>query len=147
MDMGMGAGMDMGNQGMGGFNMEYNNPPTLMHEADPEEQRREEMSRQKEQQRNQELHEMAQRESEEKSLRRGEAQKVLEQMMRDLEQKAGTKSNNVYVEEQQAMADTDGNPWAKICANIALKEGDYPGERDVKQMRTAIVNKCGDSQM
>lgn len=89
---------------------------------------------------------MAQRESEEKNLRRGEAQKVLEQMMQDVQQKAGVKRENVYVEEQQAMEDSDGNPWAKVCANIALKEGDYPGSRDVNQMRAAIVNKCGDNK-
>ena len=58
-DLNMGGGMDMGNTGMGGFGMDYNAPPTLAHEVDPEEEARAEQSRQKEQLRNQELHDMA----------------------------------------------------------------------------------------
>jgi hypothetical protein len=58
-DMNMGGGMDMGNAGMSGFGMDYNAPPTLAHEVNPEEEARAEQSRQKEQVRNQALHDMA----------------------------------------------------------------------------------------
>jgi hypothetical protein len=58
-DMNMGGGMDMGNAGMGGFGMDYNAPPSLAHEVNPEEEARAQQSSQKEQLRNQQLHDMA----------------------------------------------------------------------------------------
>ena len=33
------------------------------------------------------------------------------------------------------------NPWDKIVANIALKEGEYPGTKDVTRFRQSLQNK------
>ena len=33
------------------------------------------------------------------------------------------------------------NPWDKIVGNIALKEGEYPGTKDVTRFRQALQNK------
>jgi hypothetical protein len=40
---------------------------------------------------------------------------------------------------------TQKNPWEKIADNIALKEGEYPGTKDVARMRQAILNKKQDN--
>ncbi|CAD8175044.1 unnamed protein product [Paramecium pentaurelia] len=33
------------------------------------------------------------------------------------------------------------NSWDQIASNIALKDGEYPGQKDVTKMRQAILNK------
>ncbi|CAD8180088.1 unnamed protein product [Paramecium octaurelia] len=33
------------------------------------------------------------------------------------------------------------NAWDQIASNIALKDGEYPGQKDVTKMRQAILNK------
>ena len=33
------------------------------------------------------------------------------------------------------------NPWDKIVDNIALKEGEYPGTKDVTRFRQSLQNK------
>ncbi|CAD8073925.1 unnamed protein product [Paramecium sonneborni] len=36
------------------------------------------------------------------------------------------------------------NSWDQILSNIALKDGEYPGQKDVTKMRQAIINKRSD---
>ncbi|CAK71905.1 unnamed protein product (macronuclear) [Paramecium tetraurelia] len=36
------------------------------------------------------------------------------------------------------------NSWEQIASNIALRDGEYPGQKDVTQMRQAILNKRSD---
>ncbi|CAD8156459.1 unnamed protein product [Paramecium octaurelia] len=36
------------------------------------------------------------------------------------------------------------NSWEQIASNIALKDGEYPGQKDVTKMRQAILNKRSD---
>ncbi|CAD8084786.1 unnamed protein product [Paramecium sonneborni] len=36
------------------------------------------------------------------------------------------------------------NSWDQIASNIALKDGEYPGQKDVTKMRQAILNKRSD---
>ncbi|CAD8172519.1 unnamed protein product [Paramecium octaurelia] len=36
------------------------------------------------------------------------------------------------------------NSWDQIASNIALKDGEYPGQKDVTKMRQAILNKRND---
>ncbi|CAD8160715.1 unnamed protein product [Paramecium pentaurelia] len=36
------------------------------------------------------------------------------------------------------------NSWDQIAQNIALKDGEYPGQKDVTKMRQAILNKRSD---
>ncbi|CAD8078927.1 unnamed protein product [Paramecium sonneborni] len=36
------------------------------------------------------------------------------------------------------------NSWDQISSNIALKDGEYPGQKDVTKMRQAILNKRSD---
>ena len=51
-------------------------------------------------------------------MRRAEGQKVLEQMMRDMEQQAGTRNNTVYVEEER-LAESDVKYFSgKSCREI-----------------------------
>ena len=56
-----------------------------------------------------------------------------------------TARNSKAVQQRQAMQPASTRSpeesWALIMNNIALKEGDYPGSKNVARMRQAIVNQ------
>lgn len=43
-----------------------------------------------------------------------------------------------------SFANGKGGPWSVVAGNIALKNGDFPGNKDISRMRDAIVNKAKD---
>merc|ERR1712183_128542 len=129
----------------GGNNYEYNVGPSLLNEVDQEEQAIADRVAIKEEERRREYQQQSNDEYQQKLERKRIGQQVLEQMVmerdNDVQRK---KANNAYQEaETQNLGD---NSWSMVCNNIALKEGEYPGSKDVKAMRTAIVNKRNDMQ-
>ena len=67
----------------------------------------------------------------------------MDQRQAALLKKKAEGDQNMFEEDGKPM--DSNNPWTKICQNVALKEGEYPGNRDVKSMRSAIVNKKSDN--
>ena len=46
--------------------------------------------------------------------------------------------------EREKLVGTNGDKgasWSLVMSNIALKDGNYPGERNVARMRSAILNQ------
>ncbi len=41
----------------------------------------------------------------------------------------------------EARLDNKGESWGLVANNIALKDGDYPGTRNVSRMRGVIMNQ------
>lgn len=98
--------------------------------------------REKEDNRLRELQQKQVAEYEAKNERRGKARAKLEEMMKN--------SDNLKKSKAQERADKNAsNPqnqgsWGLVVNSIALKNGDFPGTRDISRMRDAIVNKAKD---
>ena len=39
---------------------------------------------------------------------------------------------------------TEDAGWRKVAANVALKQGEHPGKKDIGRMRESIINKKND---
>ena len=62
---------------------------------------------------------------------------VREALKQSKAQERATKASNA--------AGSQGNSWNLVVSNIALKNGDFPGTKDISRMRDAIVNKAKDN--
>jgi len=123
-----------GAQGMGGYGEAY----------DPEEEERQEKLRRREQERIQALDEKARTEREKKQEKIANAAKELAQWHSEREQNI-QKKKQINKDNQDiqnnAQEEDFKNPWDKIVANIAVKEGEYPGTKDVTRFRQSLQNK------
>ena len=39
---------------------------------------------------------------------------------------------------------SEGTGWSKVAANVALKQGEHPGKKNINRMRESIINKKND---
>jgi len=115
----------------------------------PEEQARIEKLRELEEKRMQALQEKIQNEIKIKNDKILKAKSDLQDWMND--QKKGMESRRLLNREEheakQKAKETNTlykNSWDKIASNITLKEGDYPGSKDVGRMRQSILSKKAD---
>lgn len=63
------------------------------------------------------------------------------------EEKAERKRNNSEREQrnkEESKTVRQGTGWKKVAGNIALKQGEHPGQKDVGRMRESIINKKND---
>jgi len=112
---------------------------------DPEEEERQNRLRQREQERVRALEEKAHAEREKKQERIVDAARDLAKWHSEREQNI-QKKKQINKDNQQIQNDAKGeddykNPWDKIVANIAVKEGEYPGTKDVTRFRQSLQNK------
>ena len=82
-------------------------------------------------------------------------QKAIEYMNTFTEARAkkieDNKKTNEYnerkaIEDKKELAQlgAKANPWEKVCENIAIKESDYKGSKDISRMRECIIKKKND---
>ena len=134
--------IDMSNLGSMSPTLSYQQQVGYFEAQDPEEQQRQLRYREKEDNRLRELQQKQVAEYEAKNERRGKARAKLEEMMKN--------SDNLKKSKAQERADKNAsNPqnqgsWGLVVNSIALKNGDFPGTRDISRMRDAIVNKAKD---
>ena len=127
------------------YNPIYTNAPPMLEEDDQEEQNMAMRAQQRTREKNSQLNDMLEEENQLKIQRRADGKQRLDQMMSDREQEVEKKkASATYQEEYDANNESD-NSWSKICNNIALKDGDYQGSKDITKMRGAIVNKREDT--
>jgi len=131
----------------GGFSTGFNNysdDPNY----DPEEQERILRLRRLEEERMHKLDLKARAEMEKKQERRNNAALELHKWMEDtkleIEKRKvlNRQENDIKREAQEGQ--TYKNSWDKITSNIALKDGEYPGTKDVSKFRQALLNKRND---
>ena len=82
-------------------------------------------------------------EVENKNDRRSKAKIRLQDMMKNLDslKKSKGRSSDKLTDGSAGK----GGSWGSITQNIALKNGDFPGNKDISRMRDAIVNKAKDA--
>lgn len=110
---------------------------------DPEEQLRQQRYREKEELRLRDLQKKQIEEIEAKNERRARGKAKLAEMIKNQEglKKSAAKDKQ---DSANAFANGKGGPWSLVANNIALKNGDFPGTKDISRMRDAIVNKAKD---
>jgi len=117
-------------------------------EYDPEEEERLERLRRLEQERFRKLEEKARIERERKQERISNGARELNKFHNEREQQINKRKElnrqNQEIQSQAAQEEYK-NPWDKIVANIATKEGEYPGTKDVTRFRQALINKKMDA--
>lgn len=111
---------------------------------DPEEQARQQRFREKEEARLRELQKKQVEEVELKNERRSAARQKLDAMVKNLDSLKSSKKNGKSGQGSSGETGAGGS-WGIIKSNIALKNGDFPGNKDVSRMRDAIVNKAKDT--
>eukprot|EP01017_Pseudomicrothorax_dubius_P040090 TRINITY_DN622_c0_g1_i3.p1 TRINITY_DN622_c0_g1~~TRINITY_DN622_c0_g1_i3.p1 ORF type:complete len:126 (-),score=44.49 TRINITY_DN622_c0_g1_i3:216-593(-) len=115
----------------------------------PEEQERQEKLREVEERRMQALQEKLQHEKQVKQERIQKAKNDLAQWQNDRKTANEKRRQNNRAEhdallEAKANNTLYKNSWEKVAGNITLKEGDYPGSKEVSRMRQAILAKKAD---
>ncbi|CAD8080457.1 unnamed protein product [Paramecium sonneborni] len=111
-----------------------------------EQQQRRDKLREIEEERIKLVRERDQEERIQKQQRKEKAQQYLlqfqTQMKRDIQER---KAANQQAQELRSQNKNEyKNSWDKVASNISLKDGEYPGEKDVTKMRQAILNKRKD---
>jgi len=116
---------------------------------DPEEEERQERLRRLEQQRIQALDEKARVERERKQEKISNAARELAQWHSEREQNIEKKKQinrqNQELQDDAHAEDEYKSPWEKVVANIAVKEGEYPGTKDVSRFRQSLLNRKTDA--
>jgi len=129
------------------FNMDSGTVMIQDPNYDPEEQQRIARLRNLENERMFKLEQKARIEQEKKAERRNNASMELHQWMED-NKKLIEKRKQENRQQNEITKDggvTYKNSWDKITANVALKDGEYPGTKDVSKFRQALLNKRSDA--
>ncbi|CAD8075461.1 unnamed protein product [Paramecium primaurelia] len=111
-----------------------------------EQQQRREKLREVEEERIKLIRERDQEERIQKQQRKEKAQQYLLQFQTQLKSDIqARKDANKQAQELRSLNKSQyKNSWDQIAQNVALKDGEYPGEKDVTKMRQAILNKRKD---
>lgn len=134
--------LDMGTLGMNTGNSFQQ--VVFIYGEDPEEQERQLRFREKEDNRMRELQKKQVEEIEAKNQRRQRARAKLQDMLKASEALKLSKAQERASKSSNA-TNSQGNSWQTVVNNIALKNGDFPGTKDISRMRDAIVNKAKDN--
>ncbi|CAK77544.1 unnamed protein product (macronuclear) [Paramecium tetraurelia] len=121
-------------------------PITLNIYVSPEQQQRKDKLRILEDER---IAQIREKDQQERLLKQQKKQKGLEffqefkkqQEMEITQRRSQNKQQQEIWNENQKNRNQYKNSWDQIASNIALKDGEYPGEKDVTKMRQAILNK------
>ena len=54
------------------------------------------------------------------------------------------KKEEEYLENKKLLKEGKLNPWESVIENIAMKDSEYKGSKDVKRMREVIINRKND---
>lgn len=65
-------------------------------------------------------------------------------MMKNLDSLKNSKKNG-GTDGKKGSEDFGNSSWGIVKGNIALKNGDFPGNKDISRMRDAIVNRAKDA--
>ncbi|CAD8168419.1 unnamed protein product [Paramecium pentaurelia] len=111
-----------------------------------EQQQRREKLREVEEERIKLIRERDQEERIQKQQKKEKAQQYLLQFQTQLKSDIqARKDANKQAQELRSLNKSQyKNSWDQIAQNVALKDGEYPGEKDVTKMRQAILNKRKD---
>ncbi|CAD8171647.1 unnamed protein product [Paramecium pentaurelia] len=124
-------------------------PITLNAYMSPEQQQRKDKLRLLEDERIVQIREKDQQERLLKQQKQQKGQEFLQEFKKQQENEI-TQRKNQNKQKQEIQIENNNNhnqyknSWDQIASNIALKDGEYPGEKDVTQMRQAILNKRRD---
>ena len=55
------------------------------------------------------------------------------------------KNENDNKENKKLLKEGKLNPWEAVVDNIAIKESDYKGTKDVNRMKEVIINRKNDN--
>lgn len=113
-------------------------------DQDPEDMMRQQRLRESDEARMREIQQKLVQEIEAKNERRSEGKKTLQTMLKNLDTLKGQKKKD-KAEAAQSKTQSQGE-WNTIVNNIALKNGEFLGTKDVSRMRDAIVNKAKDGK-
>ncbi|CAD8177327.1 unnamed protein product [Paramecium pentaurelia] len=115
----------------------------------PEQQVRKDKLKIIEEERLAQIREMDQQERILKQQKKQKGQEYLQQFksqqVQDIEQRKvlNKQKQEIWFENKKNHSQYK-NSWDQIASNIALKDGEYPGQKDVTKMRQAILNKRND---
>ncbi|CAD8168729.1 unnamed protein product [Paramecium octaurelia] len=121
-------------------------PITLNTYVSPEQQQRKDKLRILEDERKSQIREKDQQERVLKQQKKQKGQEFLQefkkqQEMEILQRRGQNQQKQEILNENQKHHNQYKNSWDQIASNIALKDGEYPGVKDVTKMRQAILNK------
>lgn len=79
-----------------------------------------------------------------KSERRSKAKERLDEMVKSLDLLKKNRNGGDF-DGKDGYQDHGKDGWGVVKGNIALKNGDFPGSKDISRMRDAIVNRAKDA--
>lgn len=139
-----GGSSTIGMDQLGSINLGNQSAQVEPVDQDPEDLMRQQRLRESDEARMREIQQKLVQEIEAKNERRSEGKKTLQTMLKNLDTLKGQKKKD-KAEAAQSKAQNQGE-WNTIVNNIALKNGEFLGTKDVSRMRDAIVNKAKDGK-
>ena len=133
---------------IGNANMDFNNMMNVP--IDEEEQKRLEEREKEQMERRKKIEEKINFELKEKEKLREKASEYLNNFMNQRSEKIALKrkeNENKELEllnNKKLLKEGKLNPWEAVTENIAMKDSEYKGSRDVSRMREVIINRKND---
>ena len=133
---------------IGNANMDFNNMMNVP--IDEEEQKRLEEREKEQMERRKKIEEKINFELKEKEKLREKASEYLNNFMNErsekiaLKRKENENKESELLNNKKLLKEGKLNPWEVVTENIAMKDSDYKGSRDVNRMREVIINRKND---
>ena len=133
---------------IGNANMDFNNMMNVP--IDEEEQKRLEEREKEQMERRKKIEEKINFELKEKEKLREKASEYLNNFMNErsekiaLKRKENENKESELLNNKKLLKEGKLNPWEAVTENIAMKDSEYKGSRDVSRMREVIINKKND---
>ena len=133
---------------IGNANMDFNNMMNIP--IDEEEQKRLEEREKEQMERRKKIEEKINFELKEKEKLREKASEYLNNFMNErsekiaLKRKENENKESELLNNKKLLKEGKLNPWEAVTENIAMKDSEYKGSRDVSRMREVIINRKND---
>ena len=133
---------------IGNANMDFNNMMNVP--IDEEEQKRLEEREKEQMERRKKIEEKINFELKEKEKLREKASEYLNNFMNErsekiaLKRKENENKESELLNNKKLLKEGKLNPWEAVTENIAMKDSEYKGSRDVSRMREVIINRKND---
>ena len=133
---------------IGNANMDFNNMMNVP--IDEEEQKRLEEREKEQMERRKKIEEKINFELKEKEKLREKASEYLNNFMNErsekiaLKRKENENKESELLNNKKLLKEGKLNPWEAVTDNIAMKDSEYKGSRDVSRMREVIINRKND---
>jgi hypothetical protein len=128
----------------------FNNMMNMNVEIDEEEQKRIEEREKEQVERRKKIEEKMSFELKKKEELRKKASEYLNNFMNErsqkieLKKKENEKKEEEFLNTKKLTKEGKLNSWEVVTENIAMKDSDYKGSRDVSRMREVIINRKND---